>query len=291
MNGNHGAVVAGVSVSRPDLNGPVIDWAADRAALHGLPLHIVHAQEWPRGTSPDADPDHPAHVWSKHFQATGQALLDRAREAATARRPALRVTTGLVAGRPVKVLREAGEDAALLVMGARRLTGVENALPGGGVGHALVGHVQCAVALVPEPASDVPPDAPVVVGVDGSPSAMEAVASAFAEADAARVGLVAVAVRRPRDYAWAEYREDTRRHLSEQLAGHLQRYPDVAVRQEVLSGDPAVMLAAASRHARCLVVGCRGRGGFQGLLLGSTSRALVHHTSCPLLVAPPLRHG
>jgi nucleotide-binding universal stress UspA family protein len=66
------------------------------------------------------------------------------------------------------------------------------------------------------------------------------------------------------------------------------RFPDVSVRQEVLTGEPALMLASAARHARGLVVGSRGRGGFRGALLGSTSRALVHHTHCPLIVAPPL---
>ena len=70
------------------------------------------------------------------------------------------------------------------------------------------------------------------------------------------------------------------------LAGHAERYPDTAVRYEILSGDPAPLLASAARHARCLVVGSRGRGGFRGMLLGSTSRDLVNRTACPLLVAP-----
>ena len=99
---------------------------------------------------------------------------------------------------------------------------------------------------------------------------------------------MAVAVRRPRDYAWAEYQEDTVRRLSEQVAELSGRFPDVDVRQEVLTGEPPLMLASAARHARCLVVGSRGRGGFRGALLGSTSRALVHHTHCPLIVTPPV---
>lgn len=284
-------VVAGVSTVRANLNGPVIDWAADEASARGLPLHILHAQDWPRGTSPHAGPEHPAHVWSKHFRAGGESVLQNAYSTARARRPDLAVTTELAVGRPAAVLREAGDDAAFLVLGARRLTGVEGAFTGSGKGHALLGHLPCPVALVPGPAGDLPQTAPVVVGVDGSASSAAAVDLAFAEADAARTAVVAVAVRNPRDYAWAEYREDTDRLLAEQLAGQRLRYPDTVVRQEVLGGDPALTLAAAARNARCLVIGSRGRGGFRGLLFGSTGRALVHHTDCPLLVTPAVRGG
>lgn len=287
MSQAYASVVTGVSSVRPNVNGPVVDWAVDLAAARGLPLHLVHAQEWPRGTSPHAGPEHPAHVWSGHFRAGGEAVLDAARQAAAERRPEVAVTTELAVGRPVRVLREAGEKAAFLVLGARRLRGMEGAFAGSGKGHALLGHLPCPVALVPEPAAGLPQGAPVVVGVDGSPASTAAVDLAFAEADAAGTGLVAVAVRNPRDYAWAEYREDTELLVAEQLAGHRRRYPDIDVRHEILGGEPALVLAAAAREARCLVVGSRGRGGFRGLLLGSTSRALVHRTACPLLVAPP----
>ncbi|SEN78216.1 universal stress protein [Actinacidiphila rubida] len=283
-------VVAGVSGAHPEVSGHVVRWAADAADVRGLPLHIVHAQDWPRGTSPDAGPGHPAHVWSRHFRANGEALLDDARRIAAADRPALTVTTELAAGRAVQVLREAADAAAVLVLGARRLTGIEGAFAGSGKGHALAGHLPCPVALVPEPDTGVPDYAPLVVGVDGSPASHVALDLAFEEAAAAKADLVAVEVRRPRDYTWAELPEDTELNLAEALAGYGERYPDVAVSQEILSGNPAAVLASASERARCLVVGSRGLGGFRGMLLGSTSRALIHHTDCPLVIAP-LPHG
>lgn len=44
-------------------------------------------------------------------------------------------------------------------------------------------------------------------------------------------------------------------------------------------------LLAWSRTAQLMVAGSRGRGGFQGLLLGSTSHALIHYADCPVLIA------
>jgi nucleotide-binding universal stress UspA family protein len=74
------------------------------------------------------------------------------------------------------------------------------------------------------------------------------------------------------------------RFLAETLAGWADKYPDVAVRRVVVDSQPARALLEYAEHAQLVVVGARGRGGFTGLLLGSTSQQLVHHAPCPLLV-------
>lgn len=68
------------------------------------------------------------------------------------------------------------------------------------------------------------------------------------------------------------------------LAGFAERYPDVVVRYEVLSGEPRETLIEASGNAQLMVVGARGLGGLAGLLLGSVSQAVLHHAHCPVIV-------
>lgn len=61
---------------------------------------------------------------------------------------------------------------------------------------------------------------------------------------------------------------------------------DVVVQPVVVEGPAARALLETARGADLLVVGSRGRGGFLGLLLGSTSHQVVTHASCPVVVVP-----
>ena len=56
---------------------------------------------------------------------------------------------------------------------------------------------------------------------------------------------------------------------------------------EVLSGQPASALAAASHDLDLLICGSRGYGPVRTLLLGGTSHALVRDAACPVVVVPP----
>jgi len=75
--------------------------------------------------------------------------------------------------------------------------------------------------------------------------------------------------------------------LAERLAGWSDKYPDVTVYREITQRGPGPALVEASRDVQLVVVGSRGRGGFHGLLLGSTSQQLIYHAACPVMVVRP----
>lgn len=84
---------------------------------------------------------------------------------------------------------------------------------------------------------------------------------------------------------WSAMAADEEAVLAEQLAGMVEKYPDVTVRRVVVNDQPTRHLVEQSENAQLLVVGSRGRGGFAGMLLGSVSTALAHDVQIPLIVA------
>lgn len=61
------------------------------------------------------------------------------------------------------------------------------------------------------------------------------------------------------------------------------------------AGNPSEVLIEFGRAADLLVLGARGRGGFRHLLTGSVATQVVHHAPCPVVVVPtrpePARAG
>jgi nucleotide-binding universal stress UspA family protein len=91
----------------------------------------------------------------------------------------------------------------------------------------------------------------------------------------------------PEVYNAATARDALTSELEGVVATLAEKYPKVKAEVRVASGDPAQLLVEASRNARLVVIGSRGRGGFAGLLLGSVGLHLLHHAQCAVLIARP----
>jgi nucleotide-binding universal stress UspA family protein len=142
------------------------------------------------------------------------------------------------------------------------------------------------------------PGCPVVVGVDGSESALRAVRWAAAEAARRRAPLrIVVAFGWPHDHvvgeiglgrSYLDIMMDESRRLLAEAAGVAERAADgLDVEQQLVVGFPVPVLVAESRRALLVVVGDRGRGlgGVTGgLLLGSVGTALAVHAESSVVV-------
>ena len=135
------------------------------------------------------------------------------------------------------------------------------------------------------------PAGAVVVGVDGSPLANEALAWAAAEAErsgaplhvahafmhvASTGGFGAYDPGIPEDFADEVLREAVERVRT----GH----PELSVTAEVRHGPAAPQLIKAAKDARLIVLGAGGYGRVSGAILGSVSQQVAMHAACPVVV-------
>ncbi|WP_405166691.1 universal stress protein [Nocardia sp. NBC_01499] len=263
-------------------------WAAVDAVRHGAPLHIVYAISFPMDFGPGIAFDQFDY---DTYRADGIAAVAAARDfAAAAAAPVddLDVNTFVVEAPPIPVLRDRSKDARLLVVGTRGIGAFRRGLLGS-VSTALARHAHCPVAVIPEPEHYEPRRArgPVLVGVDGSPSSIQAIDVAFDEACHRNVALRAVLTwsESHRYISRADRQKEGEELLSEGLAGYAEKYPDLEVQRVVTQDQPAKRLLAEAEQAQLLVVGSHGRGGFAGMTLGSVSQAVLHGADCPVIIA------
>src|SRR6478752_7264813 len=83
----------------------------------------------------------------------------------------------------------------------------------------------------------------------------------------------------------ADPEEATRAFLGEVVDEVADDFPDVVIEQKVLSGHAAEQLISLSAVADLVVLGATGSGGFAGMSLGSTSRAVVEHALSTVVLA------
>lgn len=287
-----GQIVVGVDGSEGAVQAAL--WAADEAARHHVPVRLVHSYFQPYLYYP---PFATSTTGNNVLLAQARRELDEVTAVVRTACPTVTVHPDFRYGHPVSTLQAESSAARMLVLGARGRRGFDG-LVLGSVAGSVAAHAHCPVAVVHGVAGQ--SSQPVVVGVDGSPVSETAVALAFDEASTRRVGLIAI-------HAWDELPDqrlfslayqpeqvrraeaDEHRLLAERLAGWQEKYPDVTVERVVVRQHPAAALLQHAARAQLVVVGSHGRGGFAGMLLGSTSQAMLRHAPCPVIVARAAR--
>ncbi|HKJ55194.1 MAG TPA: universal stress protein [Nitriliruptoraceae bacterium] len=139
----------------------------------------------------------------------------------------------------------------------------------------------------------------IVVGVDGSVESRRALEFGYEEARrrGATVDVV-YAYSLPTTMAMPGYMgpvdmppiDELAQDAKELMARLVESAPrDLEIQTITARGPAARTLLDVARGADLLVVGSRGRGGFRGLLLGSTSHQAISHAPCPVVVVPTAR--
>jgi nucleotide-binding universal stress UspA family protein len=260
-----------------------VEWAARRAAGADLPLVILNVVDdrWVAEPVP----------WTGELVKRAETLVETAAGRVRGKIPA-EVTTKVLEGGVSGSLRKYSTRVSMLVVGsgARHLGGslTDRALQ-------VAAAAKCPVAVIGVTEAD--GGKGVVVGVDGSEEATQAVAFAAAEADReGRELTVVYAIWEPDKWVDSgaltqtltqRIEDEEQMVLSETVSGLREDYPDLVVHKILdTRREPAEALVKAAAGAQLLVVGSRGRGGFKRLLLGSTAHAVLTQLPCPTVITP-----
>ena len=144
--------------------------------------------------------------------------------------------------------------------------------------------------MTAEPSSDT---GRIVVGIDGSPSSLDALVVGGPPGrphreppgDRDDVG-VAVELRlgRAGPRRLRSRVGHAARRSTPPSPGCAADHPGLQVDPRLISGHPAPILVEASKGADLLVVGSRGHGEFVGMLIGSVSEYCATNAHCPVLI-------
>jgi len=286
------------AVDGSDASKTAAKWAANTAVKRGIPLRLVSSYSMPQFLY--AEGMVPPQELYEDLEAETLEKIEEAKKVAVDFVPGVDVSHQIEEGSPIDMLLDLSEQCTMIVMGSRGLGGLSGMVMGS-VSAAVVSHASCPVVVVREDnhVTEETKYGPVVVGVDGSGVSQKAIENAFKEASARGAELIAVhtwmdmqvqaslAGLSAAQQQWQVVEEEQNALLGQRLAGWHERYPDVKVTKVVTRDRPVRALADASEGAQLLVVGSHGRGGFKGMLLGSTSRALLQAAPCPMMVVRP----
>lgn len=278
---------------RGDGRAPRILVAMDGSPAARTALELVRGLAWPAGTALRL-----VHVAPRFAEALRDSLLETAERLRSAQ---LTVETDVLGGgEPAdRIVRDAGEFQADLIVAGHRGHGAIATLLLGSVAAGIVERAACPVLI-----ARLPSCARVVLAEDGSPAAFEArrvlatwpvflgmpmrVVSVANVKGVPLLSEIAPAIledaRRERDELLVEAREAYDR-LATESAEQL-RIAGRRAEAEIRSGDVASEILASAREmdADLIAMGSRGRGPLTRLVLGSAARDVLTRATCSVLV-------
>lgn len=252
-------------------------WAAREAQERSVILTVCHAwMTGDPGPPGSREPDDAARPGAEWILASGLRLTG-----------AENVRPMLIKGPAARVLCENSRDADMVVVGSRGRGGLSGLLLGS-VSWQVAAYASSPVVVMRghwRPAGAYAPG-PVVVGADGSAASDAALAFAGQEATMRHARLVAVCALSdaPGVLGAADHIEADFEHS---LTSWEKEHPEVAAERAVTTRSARSALLSAAQDAQLLVLGGRGRGGIDGMKLGSVSYALLWHACCPVAVVHP----
>jgi nucleotide-binding universal stress UspA family protein len=265
-----------IGVDGSEQSRAALDWGLARAARSGAHVELLHVAD-------DSFLSESVAFLSEAQKASEQMLAAEC-EYAKSTGFTGEVSGTAVVGHPIVEVEEASKRADLVILGAHSGSKLAGSFFGTrAVKIAAVSH--CPVAVIPLHPSDTPKKPAVVVGIDGSEAAKQAIAFAAEEASLRGVPLIAVYAWMPPltpglEYLWSEDLVQSQRASAEEAiaigtAGLASRYPDLEIDRRIVQAPPVTALLQAAEDADTIVVGSRGRGGLSRLLLGSVSHGVL----------------
>lgn len=278
-------IIVGYDGTKP--SAEAVLWAAQEAVVRHVPLRIVSCYEIPVGGEPMFG--WPVTEVAGQLLDAAEARLREVRDQAIQAQPRLTLSTDAAPGPASIALLDGLTAEDLLVVGASGHHGTA-AFWLGSTPRSLTRHSPCPVVVVRGAASRGSPDR-IVVGVDGSAAADEALRWAADEADRHHVPLVIV-------HGWwypymlLENSMSQARDLTQVDAQCvLDRAVDLArdlcgtgVTGELVESGPASALLDTVRDGDLLVVGSRGHGAIAAGLIGSTVNSVLERSVVPVVV-------
>ncbi|MFI8436860.1 universal stress protein [Streptomyces sp. NPDC079020] len=266
-----------------------LDWATHEAVRRRLPLMIVHVRPLTR------------RIGQETQQREAEELLTESVRRTKLIAPELHPSTLAPLDFPSAALVSLSGDASMVVVGSRGLGGFRSLMIGSN-SLATASMAQCPVVVIhsgrgdEDDAAATEPVFPDIVAGVAADESSEAVLDFAFETAASRPGARLRIV-----HGWTMFSsmlsggpvfdreaaaDSAERTLAELTAGRQEKYPQVEVVREPVSGSASRTLVTASATAALTVIGRRKGGESLGLGLSPVAQTTVTHALGPVAVVP-----